>query len=420
MSAKNRAIVVLTLLLAVFIDAAGSALIIPLMTPLFMDTSGIGLMDASASMGQRNFMFGLCLGIFSLCMFLSAPILGELSDKQGRKKLLLLGVAGTFAGHLLCGVAILFHSVWLFLFGRILGGFTSGSLSIAQAAIMDVSAEADKARNIGRVLFSVSIGFFMGPLLGGWLSDNHLVSWFTLATPLFFTAALALGTLLVMAYFFIETFTPAATSTGPINLLSPLTSMLSAFRPGPLQMIIIGYFLMQFGWNTHFQFVALYLAKQFNLNPGQVGNFMALMGGALGLSFGFAVGIFSKRMSVGNMTMFALFLMTAGIFGTLVIPSRYAPWILAVPASVGLAVGFSGYISMLSSQVDPQQQGWIMGVANALSAFASGASGVLAGLVVNFSVSAPLWFALLCLVGSATVLSANSKTENALAPAHSA
>ncbi|ATN85195.1 hypothetical protein AYO29_01045 [Coxiella burnetii str. Schperling] len=101
-----------------------------------------------------------------ICWFFGAAILGDLSDTVGRKKALLVCLIGSFLGYLLSAFAVGIHSLTFLILGRVIAGFTAGSQPIAQAAIVDVSSEAHKARNIGLILLAISLGLSSGPSLG--------------------------------------------------------------------------------------------------------------------------------------------------------------------------------------------------------------------------------------------------------------
>jgi MFS family permease len=195
----------LPLLLILFIDGMGLGLVFPLVNSLIVDPS-TGFLATGTSESMRSFLYGIIIGSFMLCWFFGAAMLGDLSDSIGRKKALMICLLGSFGGYCLASVAVMLKSVSLLLAGRIVAGFTSGSQPIAQAAMIDMSTLKTKARNIGLILMSLSIGFVIGPILGGVLSDSRVISWFTFSTPFTFVAVLSLLNALLLQFFFKETF----------------------------------------------------------------------------------------------------------------------------------------------------------------------------------------------------------------------
>ncbi len=139
----------------VFIDVLGFSLILPLL-PYYADT-----FDATPT------IVGLLLGANALTQFFGAPILGRLSDRHGRRPLLILSVAGTALSFLLLGWA---RSLWMLFVTRILDGLLGGDISLAQAYITDVTDEKNRARGLGIIGASFGLGFIFGPAIGGTLS----------------------------------------------------------------------------------------------------------------------------------------------------------------------------------------------------------------------------------------------------------
>src|SRR3990167_1878152 len=162
-------LVVAPLFLVLFIDGMGLSLIFPILNSIIVDPQS-AFLSVSTSVGTRDFLYGLIVGIFMLCWFFGAAILGDLSDLIGRKKSLLICLIGAFLGYLLSAGAIVVKSIWLLILGRIVAGFTAGSQPIAQAAVVDVSTPEHKTRNIGFIILSPSLGFVLGPIIGGVLS----------------------------------------------------------------------------------------------------------------------------------------------------------------------------------------------------------------------------------------------------------
>ena len=166
MSQQKSLLQMFPLFLALFIDGMGLALLFPILNGMIISPHSHFLpVDTSATM--RNFLYGFTVSIFMLCWFFGAAVLGDLSDKVGRKKSLLICLVGACLGYFLSAVAVLYSSFLWLIIGRIIAGFTSGSQPIAQAAIVDVSSDIHKARNIGLILLAVSLGFVLGPILGG-------------------------------------------------------------------------------------------------------------------------------------------------------------------------------------------------------------------------------------------------------------
>ncbi|HET8676424.1 MAG TPA: MFS transporter, partial [Blastocatellia bacterium] len=181
MRAKGRSPLAI-IFVTVFIDLVGFGIVIPVL-PLY-----------AAEEGASEMVIGILLGIFSGMQFIFAPILGKLSDRVGRRPVLLLSLIGTAIGFLIMGLAPSLPSVsifglspvlcWLFL-GRIIDGVSGGNISTAMAYIADVTPPDTRSKGMGLIGAAFGLGFIFGPAIGGLLS--HI----SLSAPFYFAAALA-------------------------------------------------------------------------------------------------------------------------------------------------------------------------------------------------------------------------------------
>ena len=176
MTSKTPLSLMLPLFLVLFIDGMGLGLLYPILNTIIIEPNA-GLISESVHLSQREVLYGFIVGIFMLAWFFGAAYLGDLSDAIGRRKALLICLVGAFIGYFLSAVGIVQSSIVLLMLGRVIAGCTAGSQPIAQAAIVDISSNEHKARNIGLILPSVSLGFVFGPIFGGVLSDTRV--WFS-------------------------------------------------------------------------------------------------------------------------------------------------------------------------------------------------------------------------------------------------
>ena len=167
----------------VFLDLVGFGIVIPVL-PLYAER-----------FGASPLMVGLLLGVYSMMQCLCAPLLGRLSDRVGRRPVLLVSVIGTSAGFLLTGLA---RSLWLLFAARILDGMTGGNISTAQAYIADVTPQNERSRGMGLIGAAFGLGFIFGPAIGGLLS--HV----SLAAPFLFASILAAANALAIYFFLPE------------------------------------------------------------------------------------------------------------------------------------------------------------------------------------------------------------------------
>ena len=253
---ENFLILAGPLLLVLFIDGMGLGLVIPVLNALIFDPNSHFLSsELLSSATAHNFIYGVVIGIFMLCWFFGAAILGDMSDKIGRKKSLMICLAGAGLSYLLSAFSVSLHSIVLLLLGRVVGGLTSGSQPIAQAAIVDLSTPENKVRNISYILLAVSLGFIFGPLLGGILADKRLVPWFNFTTPFYFAAIISFANLGLLLWLFKESFVsqPKKISIRPYQAIE---IFISAFKHEKVKRFIYFIFYIYFRLE---QFLYFYL-----------------------------------------------------------------------------------------------------------------------------------------------------------------
>ena len=135
-----------------------------------------------------------------MAQFFGAPILGAMSDRFGRKKILILSLVGTCIGYLFFGAGIAAASLITLFISRAIDGFTGGNISIALSAIADISDPKEKAKNFGLIGMAFGLGFILGPYIGGKLADPSVVGWFTHSTPFWFAAALTFLNIILVTF----------------------------------------------------------------------------------------------------------------------------------------------------------------------------------------------------------------------------
>jgi MFS family permease len=295
-------------------------------------------------------------------------------------------------------IGIVLHSISLIIAGRVIDGFTAGSLSTAQAAIVDLSSEETKTKNIGYILFALSMGFMVGPLIGGFLSDPQWSSWFGLTTPLYFAGLLSFLNIILLQFGFKETFVPKMKKG--ISLISGFTVFRSAFSNSVIFRLTMAFLFLQLGWSTYVQFIGLFLTLEYHFNPHQVGVFMAFIGLGFTLAFCYLLNVLTHHFSLRMIALSTTGIMSASMLAVVLIKSEISAWILSVPAATCLALAYSVLVSLFSNAVDKEKQGWVMGLTGAIGALSFGLTGILAGVIVDYGTNIPIWIACICLGAS--------------------
>jgi MFS family permease len=222
---------ILPIFAIVFVDLMGLTIIIPLL-PLY-----------AASFGADAFMIGALQASYPLMQFIGAPILGTLSDRFGRKPVLLASQVGSFAGFLLLGFA---GSLPLIFLARMIDGTSGGNLSTAQAALSDSTNEHTRAQGLGLVSAAFGLGFIFGPVI---TAVSLTLSQDNYRLPAFIAAGFSLASILLTAFIFPETLPPEKRETPTISPLQSLAKvpgrMLAALKRPSIGYLLLLLLLLQ-------------------------------------------------------------------------------------------------------------------------------------------------------------------------------
>ena len=394
-SLSKRSYTFLPLFLVLVIDAMGMGLILPVLTVLFLDPT-TNMVAANTSLLLRNFLYGSALMSFFLCMFFGAPILGDLSDKYGRKKILLLCLVLTGLSYIISAIGIHLESVLLVLVGRSVAGFMAGSMPIAQAAIADISLPDEKAKNLSYITLAGCLGFVIGPLVGGYFSQQSLASWFTTQTPFYVAAVLALLNALGLWLSFHETFFPQFNLK--IKVLKGVELFLGAFRNPKIRAVSLIFLLFQFAWGLYFQFVSLYSVQTYHFSALKIGLFM----GYIGLIFVFSllkgIHFYLRFTSVSLTNHIALIFIGGGILLNALLPYEWVQWATVFIIVTHVGIAYTCQLTLFSNCVDSGSQGWIMGISAAVMAVGWVLGGLLTSVVGLLDLRVPFIIAGLILL----------------------
>jgi DHA1 family tetracycline resistance protein-like MFS transporter len=360
----------LSVILIVFIDLLGFSLILPLL-PYY-----------AAAFGANAFVTGLLVACYAAMQFLSAPILGRLSDRYGRRPILLLSIAGTFAGFLLLGFA---SALWMLFASRIIDGLTGGNLSVAQAYITDVTEPKDRAKGLGLIGAAFGLGFIIGPASGGLLSQ------WSYAVPAFVAAGLSLINLVLVYFWLPESLTPEKRALMPERRPSVnLRALTVALRRPFTGSLLITRFFFGLAFAIFQTIFALYALERFQLTAAQTGYVLTYVGVLSVVTQGFLVGRITKRVREDILIAISVIVMAFGLLGWALAPSVLFLLVIMAPTAVAGGLLNTILTSTLTKAVEPQEVGGIIGISTSIESLTRVIAPILGGyLLVALGAWAP-------------------------------
>lgn len=372
------------LLVTVFIDSLGFGIVFPIFSPLIVGNEG-GFFESDVSLAIRGLLFGILVSVYCFGTFLGGPILGALSDRKGRRKLLIGSVCVAFIGYFLAYLGVAQKSLWLLFTARLLNGLAAGNYGVALSAIADTSLEKDKVKNFGLVGMSWGSGFIIGPYLGGKCALLGFEAPFVLAAFVCLINLWLLGRLK-------ETL--AKKVTRPLALLQ----LKQVLAPGPLRGIFLVSFLFSLGWGFFTEFSPIFLTRYLTFDLSQIANFYAWVGLWVAVSQGWLIRPLIKKFLAHHLLAGAL--VGLGLLLPIMLFVKKSLGIFAMLPLIAFAEAFITPTSTtLVSNFSPlEQQGKMLGVHNSVQSIAIGLSPLFSGSLVALYPHLPVTISSVCML----------------------
>lgn len=407
---QNKSLIsLLPLFMVIMLDVAGIILVMPVLTPLILQTDS-AIVPIGTPLIVRDFLYGFSLAIFPLFMFFSTPVLGDLSDKFGRKKILLFCLMVSAISYFIAAIGVIYNSLFVLLASRAIAGLAAGTQPIATAAIIDVSTPQTKTRNLAWVVLTSSIGLILGPLVGGVTAEKSLVSWFGYDTPFFFAGGLCLLNT-VLLYFSLKEVLPAK-SDHSIKLIKGFVLFIDAFSEKKFRLLSLLYFCFILAWSLYYQTINWFFMEKFHYSVGKLGFFVSF----IGIIFTITTSLLAKyilRLFSNETTAFTFFIFTMAIanIGAAMSHSELAQWLWVIVNAASDVVCFTVALAIFSNLANHESQGWIMGVTGSIGAITWTIGGLIAGPLGYLNIYVPLWTAgILCFISFILMLIYNKPT----------
>ncbi len=345
---------------------------------IFLNLTGLGLIIPilpfyATSFGATGAQVGLLFTTYAGLQFLTAPVLGRLSDRFGRRPVILFGLLGSVGGYVLMGLA---GSLTVLFLSRALAGATSGNIAAGQAYIADITAPKERTRAFGLVGAAFGAGFLFGPALGGLL---------TLVGPKApaFGAAILVAANLAFAFFYLpESLPPARRSTEKVRRqLNPFGPLVQLWSRPLLRAPLATNFLVNFaltGYQTNF---AVFAGTKFGYGPRDVAQLFVVLATVNILAQLLMVPKLAQRMSDVSLAVVGMGAIAIAYLITGFTPSSAALWFSAPLLSVGNALSRPPMTSLVTKLVGDREQGLANGGSQAAISLASITGPIWAGFL---------------------------------------
>jgi DHA1 family tetracycline resistance protein-like MFS transporter len=356
----------------VFIDLVGFGIVIPVL-PLYAEGT---VFNATPR------MVGLLFASYSIMQLLAAPVLGRLSDKHGRRPVLLFSIIGTGVGFLILGFA---NTLWMLFVGRILDGITGGNISTAQAYIADITTREDRAKGMGLVGAAFGLGFIFGPAIGGVLSR------WGIHMPFFFAAALCFGNAVLLFFNLPETVTRDSPIRNSASRGRGLTPLINALKQPRLTFVITIYFLFIVAFSIMTTSFSLYTMFRFGYDAQHNGYLFAYVGVISVIVQGGLIGRLVKRFGELPLVLFGALFFAASLFAVpFVGPASGGVFALLMGGGIfalGNSLATPALTSLGSRSVGAAEQGTVLGVMQSAASLARAVGPSMTALLIHSSIA---------------------------------
>lgn len=391
MSHKEETQQLQIILLIVFIGFIGTSIAYPIFPPLFLHSGNYSIIPATWNEHARSILLGLALAAYPLGQFIGSPILGSCSDQYGRKRILMLSLTGSALGYFLSALSLQLNWLWVLLFSRFLTGLMEGNLAIVRAMATDLES-ISKYKSIGRINGVSAIGYIMGPLVGGFLSDDTIVPWFSFAFPFFLATLFAvIATMLAVCMLSEKTKTELGhtlTIWKRLNLVSRFKILF--YKNKILKYLFIISTIFTFSIDIFYEFGPVYLTGLWAMTPAGIAIYNAALCVTLALGSGWLSHYLSLHFTTKHIIIVAI-LITAIILGLMAIfPHKILIFVLFGMIGLSIATANIYMTVQISHSAEKIIQGEAMGTQLSLRMLGDTVICLVGGFLIISSVILPI------------------------------
>ena len=355
----------------VFIDLVGFGIVIPVL-PFYAEGTRFNATPRTV---------GLLFASYSVMQLIFSPILGRLSDKHGRRPVLLISIIGTGIGFLILGFA---NTLWMLFVGRILDGITGGNISTAQAYIADITTKEDRAKGMGLIGAAFGLGFVFGPAIGGILSR------WGVGVPFLFAAGLCFANALLLYFTLPETVTPGHPARVSAARGRGFSQLIQSLNNPRLGFVLTIYFLFIVAFSIMTTAFSLYTMFRFGYDAQHTGYLFAYVGILAVIVQGGLIGRLVKRFGELRLVIVGALLFAGSLFAVPFVGPQTGGLVALLVGgglfSIGNSLSAPSLTSLASKSVGPEEQGSVLGVTQSVASLARAVGPALAAVLIHSAI----------------------------------
>lgn len=358
------------LFITIFLDLVGFGIIIPIL-PIY-----------AQELGAEGWLIGMITGVFAFMQFLFAPFWGNLSDRIGRKPVLLASIGIMAFSYLIFAQA---DNIALLLLSRILAGIGAANISTANAFISDITPPQDRSKNFGIVGAAFGLGFIFGPPIGGLLKDHFGIEMVGYAS-----AGLSFANLVLAFLLLPESLKEKSRDQKLVP--NPLGELKNIWHRIKIRSFLISNFVFLSAFSMMHITASLLWEEKYGLSESEIGYVFAFIGVAVALVQGTLIGPLTKRLGEKKLYVSGSLLMAVGLLAMPFVPvALFVPLELLALAIIALGNGFftPTVSSLISQQAQAKEQGKVLGLLQSVGSLSRMVGPLLGGLLYDFSFFAP-------------------------------
>ena len=342
------------ILITIALDAIGFGLIVPVLPALLKELLGANAAEAAPWAGVLAFTY-------AAMNFLFSPLLGNLSDRFGRRPVLLISLASLCADYLIMGFA---HSIWLLILGRILSGISGATQATAKAYIADITDLSERTRAFGLIGAAFGLGFILGPALGGLLGD------LSPRAPFFAAAGLAFANVLYGWLVLPESLAPQHRRPFQLSRANPLGTFARIAKLPTIRWLLLSVMLFHFAHVVYPATWSFHGDARYGWEPRHIGFSLMAVGIGFTIVQGGLIGPIARKLGNGRTAVLGVLCNAAAFVGFALATQEWMIYAWIVAASLG-AVGGPAVNSLMSSRVPDNAQGELQGAVSSVQALSN-------------------------------------------------